>query len=148
MNGTRTTIPVLRFRAGSMHLGIAAEDVLSVVTSDVDVPHIATVLGTETRDNTDDAPDDPTVRPASPVEQRVIRVAASDEIESFAFAADAPVRVALCRSRDVLPMASMDLVETWRPVMGFASIEGRTVVLLDITSVARRLLEQRGRGLP
>ena len=134
MSDTGAVIPVLRFRAGSMDLGIAAEDVASVVASDHDVPHIATVLGLAS--------------PEPPVEQRIIQIAARGDIEPFAFAADAPVRVVLCRSDDVLPVTSRELMETWRPVMGFASIDGRTVALLDIPSIAERLLEQRGGGYP
>ena len=128
MKETPAAIPILRFQAGPLRLGIAAEDVQGVVSAYAGVPHIATIFG---------------VDPDGGVEgTRAIRVVLplQGRIEDFIFAADAPVEVVRCRADDILPMASGIPLGRWRPVMGFAHIEGETLMLLDTSSLAQTLL--------
>ncbi len=129
-----SSLPVLRFCAGSLKLGIAAADVVAVVDADEDIIHIANVLG---------------VTPASG-EHRVIYLAQpddeDDEAPLISFIADTPVEVARCRAEDIIPVAPGLPIFQWRPVMGFADISGETVVLLDIPSLLAEITNTRQRG--
>lgn len=128
MNQPPASIPVLRFQAGPLRLGIAAEDVQGVVSAREEIPHIATIFGVEPS--------------GGELGTRAIHVALPSQggIESFVFAADAPVQVVGCLAENVLPMASGTPIGYWRPVMGFAHIEGETLMLLDTSSLAETLL--------
>lgn len=128
------SIPVLSFYAGELRLGIAAEDVLAVVPARAGIPHIAEILGIEPS-------------PAE-LERRVIHVAAPAEERSAGsvvveFQADSPVGVIRCQSEQILPMSDGLLLRPWRPIMGFANIDGQVLILLDIPSVIEVLLRHR-----
>ena len=146
MIGHRSTIPILRFRAGPLSVGIAAEDVLGVMSIREDVPHIATLFGVEPGDPgqvSQSAQSAPSAKAtgddaAQDLEHRVIYVH-GEGTEGFAFAADGPVQVVRCSIEDVLPMAPGISLTCWKPVMGFARIDGQTLVLLDIRGIADEL---------
>lgn len=134
MNEVKSSIPVLSFYAGELRLGIAAEDVLAVVPARPGIPHIAEILGV--------------IPSPAQAERRVIHVAAPAEERSAGsvvveFQADSPVGVIRCQSEQILPMSDGLLLRSWRPVMGFANIEGHVLILLDIPSIIDALLKHR-----
>lgn len=133
MTAARSAIPVLGFRAGELCLAVAAEDVTAVEVARPGVVHIARILDVEPGRDT----------PA----QRVIHVrgsAAEDgATTTSAFLADPPVAVMICRAGQIVPMArSMPLLRL-QPVMGFARIDERLHMLLDIERVIRALHQER-----
>lgn len=136
MTALRSAIPVLSFRAGELWLAVAAEDVAAVEPARTDVVHIAEILVV------DAAP------PSG--EQRVIRVRAAPApgraITDSAFRADPPVEVLFCRSGHIVPAAPGIPHRRWRPVMGFAHIDERMLLLLDLASVVRALRHERPGG--
>ncbi len=133
MTSPRSAIPVLRFHAGPLNLGIAAEDVQGVGLADGKLTHIALLLGVEPGHGE--------------LERRVIWVATGIGAEALAFEADPPVEVVRCSASDVLPIAPGVPQDCWDPVMGFAHIDDQPVLLLDIPSLAKKLLEhQEKRG--
>lgn len=136
MTAQRSTIPVLSFRAGELWLAVAAEDVTAVAPARADVVHIAEILAVEASPPSDD--------------QRVIHVRAAlaqgGAIAVSAFRADPPVEVLSCGSGHIVPAAPGIPRERWRPVMGFAHIDERTLLLLDLASVVRALSHERTGG--
>jgi hypothetical protein len=135
MTAEREAIPLLGFRAGDLCLAVAAEDVTAVENAHPDVVHIAGLLEVE---------------PAPLSEaQRVIHVravnAGGDYVTS-AFRADPPVEVMLCRAGHIVPMALGARPLHVQPVMGFARIDDRMHLLLDIESVIRALRHERAGG--
>lgn len=143
MDAARSAIPVLRFHAGPLHLAIAAEDVKSVQSARRDVLHIARILGVEPSYTESD--------------WRVVRVAVpalaegsggSDGSRDLIFQVDAPVGVVRCNAEDLLPAVPSMPADRWKPILGFASIDGQTLLLLDISSVAEKLREYTERGQP
>ena len=118
---------VLCFCAGSLHLGIAARDVMSVQSSQDTAVHIATIFGL----------------PPAGAKQRTIHLAPMREGEraGVAFNADLPMEVIHCHSSDILPLPAGIASERWRPVMGFFRQSRRLVLLLDIPSVIAKLME-------
>ena len=124
----RPSIPLLRFCAGPMRLGIAAEDVLAVTpdTTDEDL-HIASILDVE---------------PASG-ERRTIRLPNANpgpgEPSVYSFQADMPLDVIECATEHILPMPPGVSAHAWHPVIGFADISETVVILLDIPSVVAAL---------
>jgi hypothetical protein len=138
MTAGREAIPVLGFRAGDLCLAVAAEDVTAVENARADVVHIAELLEVE---------------PAPVSEaQRVIHVRAASAVggayEISAFRADPPVEVMLCRAGHIVPMARGARPLRVQPVMGFARIDDRMHLLLDIESVIRALRHERAGGEP
>lgn len=136
MTAGREAIPVLGFRAGGLCLAVAAEDVMAVENARPDVAHIAELLEVE---------------PAPLSEaQRVIHVrAVTAEGGAYvvsAFRADPPVEVLLCRAGHIVPMARGARPLRVQPVMGFARIDDRMHLLLDIESVIRALRHERAGG--
>ena len=135
MTTHRSTISVLRFSAGPLRLGVAAEDVVAVMAARADIPHIARLFGVEPGRND--------------LERRTIQVttaAAGQGSEPCltAFQADFPVEVVRCGFEDVLPMGPWLECGRLRPVMGFARIDDETLVLLDIPSVVDMLQKREG----
>jgi hypothetical protein len=135
MTAGREAIPVLGFRAGDLCLAVAAEDVTSVENARPDIVHIAELLEVE---------------PAPLSEaQRVIHVRAVAEGGAYvtsAFRADPPVEVLLCHAGHIVPMARGARPLRVQPVMGFARIEDRLHLLLDLESVIRALRHERTGG--
>lgn len=128
MSGPRASITLLRFCAGSMYFGIAAEDVVGVAPARDDAPHIGTLLGIE---------------PAR-AERRMIRLAppaAQADLPWISFQADGPVDVIRCNADDILPMPRGIPRERWKPVLGFAQMDHQLVLLLDIPSVVEKLMD-------
>jgi hypothetical protein len=129
----RAAIPVLGFRAGELCLAVAAEDVTAVEGARPGVVHIARILDVE-----------PGRHAAT---QRVIHVRGIDAGDgtptTSAFLADAPVEVLLCRAGHIVPMASSMPLLRLQPVMGFARIDERLHMLLDIERVIRALHQER-----
>jgi chemotaxis signal transduction protein len=129
------SIPLLRFCVGSMHFAIAAEDVVAVVPAHHSAVHIGTILGLD---------------PAAS-DRRVIHLAPRSEDESdpplVAFQADSPVDVIRCSTEDLMSVPAAIPPEQWKPVIGFAHISERLILLLDIPSVIAKLMENR-RGRP
>jgi hypothetical protein len=136
MTTGREAIPVLGFRAGGLCLAVAAEDVTSVENARPDVVHIAELLEVEPGPLSDG--------------QRVIHVRAVNgeggAYVTSAFRADPPVEVLLCRAGHIVPMALGARPLRVQPVMGFARIEDRMHLLLDIESVIRALRHERMGG--
>lgn len=134
MTPAREAIPVLGFRAGELCLAVAAEDVTSVEDARPGVVHIAELLEVE---------------PAPLSEaQRVIHVRALHDggYVTSAFRADPPVEVMLCRAGHIVPMARGARPLHVQPIMGFARIDDRMHLLLDIESVIRALRHERAGG--
>ena len=138
MTAERPAIPVLGFRAGELCLAVAAEDVTAVESARPGVVHIAEILAVE---------------PAPPsATQRVIHVravSAEDGTQTAsAFLADPPVEVLLCHPGHIVPMARSVPLLRLQPVMGFARIDERLHMLLDIEGVIRALHQERTGGEP
>jgi chemotaxis signal transduction protein len=133
MTARRSAIPVLGFRAGELYLAVAAEDVTAVEAARPDVVHIAEILDVE---------------PAPPSEaQRVIHVRAADGARtSSAFLADPPVEVLSCSAGHIVPMAGNTPSLRLQPIMGFARIDERLHMLLDIEGIIRALRQERTGG--
>lgn len=134
MTAGREAIPVLGFRAGNLCLAVAAEDVTSVENAHPGIVHIAELLEVE---------------PAPLSEaQRVIHVRAvnAGSYVTSAFRADPPVEVLLCRAEHIVPMARGAGPMHVQPIMGFARIDDRMHLLLDIESVIRALRHERTGG--
>ena len=130
MNDIRASIPVLRFSAGPLCLGIAAEDVVNV-TPEVDESdvHIATLLGIE---------------PKGGECRTIILQTLSDQPDvppSCSFQADLPLDVITCEREQILPMPTGFPVQMWRPIIGFAEISQSIVLLLDIPSIVKKVLD-------
>jgi hypothetical protein len=138
MTAPRSAIPVLGFRAGELCLAVAAEDVTAVEGARPGVVHIAAIL--------DVAPGRPRAT------QRVIHVRAVDAEDgtqiASAFLADPPVQVLLCRAGHIVPMAKSVPLLRLQPIMGFARIDERLHMLLDIESIIRALHQERTGGEP
>lgn len=136
MTAIRSAIPVLGFRAGALCLAVAAEDVTAVESARPDVVHIAHILDIE-----------PGRHRAA---QRVIHVRAGSAGDgsrtASAFLADPPVEVLLCRAGHIVPMAKSLPLLRLQPIMGFARIDERLHLLLDIESVIRALHQERTGG--
>lgn len=143
MNPNQSAIPVLGFRAGQLSLAIAAEDVLVVEPSVPDAIHVAKILAVEAEQTERD--------------RRLIRVRTqpSDErsdhkldssVESVAFAADPPVEMLLCRPQHIVPTAPSISLGRRYPVMGFAEIDQRLWLLLDLERLIRALRHLRAGG--
>jgi hypothetical protein len=124
---------VLGFRAGELCLAVAAEDVTAVESARPGVVHIARIL---------DVAPGPQART-----QRVIHVRGTDAEDgtpiASEFLADPPVEVLICRARHIVPMAKSMPLLRFQPIMGFARIDERLHMLLDIERVIRALHQER-----
>jgi len=78
-----------------------------------------------------------------------LAVAAEDGTEAAsAFLADPLVEVLLCRAGHIVPMARSVPLLRLQPIMGFARIDERLHMLLDIEGVIRALHQERTGGEP
>lgn len=138
MTAMRSAIPVLGFRAGELHLAVAAEDVTAVESARPDVVHIAELL---------DVAPGPHRRKQRVIHVRAISAEDGAATES-AFLADPPVEVMLCQAGHIVPVARSVPLLRLRAVMGFARIDERLHLLLDIESIIRALRRERTGGEP
>lgn len=135
----RASIPLLRFCAGPLYLGIAAEDVVSITPEvTMDDVHIACLLGV--------APGDAERRTIQLWSGLSPRVKTDDDSHTTcSFQADMPLNVVHCEVDQILPLPSGVPAKVWDPVMGFARIADQVILLLDIPSVVQAL-SQRHQG--
>lgn len=136
MGDVHSSVSLLRFRAGPMLLGIAAEDVVQIdKIFDNDTVHIASLLGVE----------------PSGGECRTIRLPRPPEVtdgpDLLDFLADAPLEVLHCDPDRFLPLPRGTSFQQWKPVMGFARIQEQLVLILDIPSLFSNLTDRYQRGL-
>jgi chemotaxis signal transduction protein len=77
----------------------------------------------------------------------VIHLASRSEHEGdpylVAFQADSPVDVIRCSTDDLLSVPAAIPPDQWKPVIGFAHISERLILLLDIPSMIAKLMEHR-----
>jgi hypothetical protein len=115
------SIAVLRCFAGDLPLGLAAEDVLEFRPAEMDLPHIATLLGVE--------------RASDDVGQRTLSLADGDE--PVLLNVDGPVKIRSLAIAEILRLPKFFVPGSISPLIGFAEEDGRVVLLLDVPSVSR-----------
>ncbi len=109
-----TAIPVLRFRAGELQLGLVAAAVAWLGDGAPDCPHIGRLLG---------------LPAAGSADSRMLSLAAYGRTRRLLV--DGPIAVRHLASADLLPAPAL-LRSRRRGVLGYAREEEQVVVLLDV----------------
>lgn len=154
----RSSIPLLRFAAGSLQLGIAAEDVFAVTPETwADDLHIAAILGVEPRrhgerrtirlpttSSTELTTSSLALTELAGADMAITGLASTDKDRPAlcSFQADMPLEVIECEAENIMPMPAGVPTAMWRPVMGFVDISQTIILLLDIPSVVEALLDE------
>lgn len=158
MAAVRSSIPLLRFAAGSLQLGIAAEDVFAVTPETwTDDLHIASILGVHphpqrerrtirlpTSSSTELTSSSLALTELAGAEMAITGLASTDPNRPAlcSFQADMPLEVIECEAEHIMPMPAGVPAKMWRPVMGFVDISQTIILLLDIPSVVEALLDE------